>query len=95
MLLVEPPRNQYDLCFALFGIPVRVHPFFWLVALLLGLGGVNHYQDRAQALLIWIVVIFISILLHELGHAFAIRYYGWEPSVTLYALGGMATHHRG
>lgn len=27
---VEP--TQYDLRFTIFGIPVRVHPFFWLLA---------------------------------------------------------------
>ena len=37
-MLGEPARTQYDLHFRLAGIPVRVHPLFWLVAALLGLG---------------------------------------------------------
>ena len=28
---IEPPPTQGDLHFRLFGIPVRVHPFFWVV----------------------------------------------------------------
>ncbi|RMF97257.1 MAG: hypothetical protein D6741_10215, partial [Planctomycetota bacterium] len=33
----EPPETGYDLYFAIAGVPVRVHPFFWLVAVLFGL----------------------------------------------------------
>ena len=36
MLLNEPPRTRGDIHFVLFGFPVRIHPLFWLVALLLG-----------------------------------------------------------
>ena len=39
MLLQDPPPTQADLHFELFGFPVRVHPYFWLIALLLGLNG--------------------------------------------------------
>jgi len=31
MLLLEPGHTPYDLHFRVFGIPVRVHPMFWLV----------------------------------------------------------------
>jgi hypothetical protein len=36
VLLGEPGRTQVDLNFSLFGIPVRVHPFFWVIGVLLG-----------------------------------------------------------
>ena len=39
MFLGEPPATQADLHFRLFGFPVRVHPYFWVVTLLMGLGG--------------------------------------------------------
>ena len=88
MFLGEPPSTQADLHFRLFGFPVRVHPFFWVVTLLLGLGG-----DVADPIntLIWVAVVFVSILVHELGHAFLQRYYGGEPRLTLYSFGGLAS----
>jgi stage IV sporulation protein FB len=88
MFLGEPPPTQADLHFRLFGFPVRVHPFFWLVTLVLGLGG-----DVADPIntLIWVAVVFVSILVHELGHAFLQRYYGGEPRITLYGFGGLAS----
>jgi Zn-dependent protease len=88
MFLGEPPPTQADLHFRLFGFPVRVHPFFWIVTLLLGLGG--DVADPTNTL-IWVAVVFASILVHELGHAFVQRYYGGEPRITLYSFGGLAS----
>jgi Zn-dependent protease len=90
VLAQEPPRSPYDLNFSLLGIPVRVHPFFWLVALVLGWG----LQDPRR-LLLWVAVCFVSILVHELGHALAIRYYGWAPYIILYSFGGLACYNQG
>jgi stage IV sporulation protein FB len=88
MLLGEPPPTQGDLHFRVFGFPVRVHPFFWVSTLLLGMGGGE--ADPVETL-IWIGVVFVSILVHELGHAFMQRHYGGRPWVTLYGLGGLAS----
>ena len=33
--------TPYDLKFTLFGIPVRVHPFFWLFSAIMGWGSGN------------------------------------------------------
>jgi Zn-dependent protease len=94
VILAEPPRSQYDLHFVLAGVPVRVHPLFWLVGLLLGLRGADNAPEGGPSptviLLIWMLSLFTSILVHEMGHAFAIRYFGWEPRVVLYSLGGLA-----
>jgi membrane-associated protease RseP (regulator of RpoE activity) len=87
VLLTEPPRSAYDLHFSLLGIPVRVHPFFWVITLLLGIQSGN-----PTTLLSWVVVVFVSILVHEFGHALAMRHYGWQPRVTLYAMGGLASY---
>jgi len=87
----EPARTPYDLNFRVLGIPVRVHPLFWLVALLLGLGGGDNGRDLAP-LLFWIGTAFVSILIHELGHALAARSYGWEPWITLHGFGGLASY---
>ena len=88
MILSEPPPTQADLHFRLFGFPVRIHPFFWVVAILLGLGG-----GPADPLntLIWVAVVFVSILVHEMGHAIVQRYFGGHPWITLYSFGGLAS----
>lgn len=88
MLLGEPPRSGGDLNFQLFGIPVRVHPFFWLIAVMLGIRGTEEVAD----LLIWVVAVFVSVLVHEMGHALTMRAYGIWPWVTLYGLGGVASY---
>jgi len=86
VLLGEPPRTQWDLHFRLFGIPVRVHPFFWLIAALLGIGGGPELID----LFVWIAAVFVSVLVHELGHALVMRRLGYMPWITLYGMGGLA-----
>ena len=40
-------------------------------------------------MLIWVVVVLVGILAHELGHAFAGRRLGLEPWIQLMAFGGM------
>jgi Zn-dependent protease len=78
--------TPFDLNFSLFGIPVRIHPFFWLVSALLGW---NARDPRIT--IIWIVCVFISILVHELGHALTAQSYGWPPHIVLYSFGGYAS----
>jgi Zn-dependent protease len=39
---------------------------------------------------LWVAVVFVSILVHELGHAFLQRHFGGHPWITLYGLGGLA-----
>jgi Zn-dependent protease len=81
--------TSYDLTFSLAGIPVRVHPLFWIVGALFG-----QYSLRLglDFLLAWMIVFFISILVHELGHALAAMYFGYRPSIYLYGMGGLAQY---
>jgi stage IV sporulation protein FB len=98
VLIGEPPRSQADLHFSLFGIPVRAHPFFWLVGVLLTPGGLFDAPDLKvllSALVPWIVAFFLAILIHELGHALVMRWYGFSPWITLYGLGGLASYNPG
>src|SRR6202011_2917389 len=88
-LIGEPPATQADLHFALFGIPVRVHPMFWLMAVLLG---ANMTAGRPDLMFFWVLAVFLSILVHELGHALVIRSFGSQPWITLYGMGGLASH---
>lgn len=83
-MFMEPPPTRYDLTFELAGIPVRVHPLFWLIALFIGFSS----RDPLR-ILIWIVVVFVSILIHELGHAIAMGFFGRSARIVLYSFGGL------
>ncbi len=87
-MLVEPERTAYDLRFRLLGFPVRVHPWFWLVTVLLN--GDRLLRIGPEYLFMWIAVVFVSILIHELGHALAFRRFGTDADIVLYAFGGLA-----
>lgn len=87
MLIGGVPPTPYDFNFSLLRIPVRVHPLFWLAAVLLGM------NQPPRELLIWVPVVFVSILIHEMGHALVIRQFGWWPSILLYMFGGLATYN--
>lgn len=89
MLLSEPPRSPVDVSFVLFGVPVRIHPLFWLTGVILNMQS----GDDMLGMLLWLVAMLIAILVHELGHAGAIRAYGHSPWITLYALGGVTSHN--
>ncbi len=77
---------QMSLQFRLFGIPVRIHLWFWLMAL--WLWTLNSEQGWA-GLAIWVAVVFQGILMHELGHALVGRAFGRQPRIELVALGGL------
>lgn len=89
-MIGEPPQTQGDLNFALLGIPVRVHPMFWLVTAILG-----YNSKDVAAVLTWIVAVFLAILCHELGHAGVMRAYGLQPWITLYGMGGLTSYDPG
>ena len=85
MQLIEaPPYTRYDLRFTLGSIPIRVHPLFWLIALLFGIS-----SGDVLRLLLWIVIVFVSILIHELGHALVMRLYGQPCYIVLHGAGGL------
>ncbi|MEX2559350.1 MAG: site-2 protease family protein, partial [Pirellulales bacterium] len=86
VISAEPPRTAYDLNFQVARFPVRVHPFFWLAAILLS----ARRETPPWVILLWICVVFISILIHELGHALAFRYFGRDCHIVLHMLGGLA-----
>lgn len=96
MFLAEPGRTAYDLNFSLFGFPVRVHPAFLILPLLIGSGLLQSANTNAGVMLLLLVVIFfVSILVHELGHAFAFRYYGQASRIVIYWMGGLAIPDQG
>jgi Zn-dependent protease len=83
-----PNPTPLDLHFRIFGVPVRVHPAFWILSAvlqweLLRVLGIGY-------LLLWVACVFVSILLHELGHVFMGRLFGSRGHIVLYSLGGLA-----
>jgi len=77
--------------FTIFRIPVRVEPWFWLTSFLLGGGLWLKDRDDFIGTLLWMIVVFVSILIHELGHAMTSRKLtGKEPAIRLWAMGGLA-----
>lgn len=82
------PRGG-GLRFELFGFPTRIQGSFFLVVIVLGLFPGATFATVA----IWTSVAAVSILWHELGHAFAARRLGAEPTIDLYSFGGL-THWR-
>ncbi len=95
MLLAEPPETAYDLRFQLFGFPVRVAVTFWLGAIVFGYDICRFFAAETPLgmgplMIGWALCLFASILIHELGHAIAFRYYGLHASIVLYHFGGLA-----
>jgi stage IV sporulation protein FB len=77
--------------FPLFGFPIRIHWLFWLNSALLGGAFGARTPTQFQGVLVWIGMVFLSILIHELGHAFAMRRFGdRRVEIVLYAFGGLA-----
>ena len=68
-------------------IPVRIHPFFWLLAAMIG--WLNSFSFIGVA--IWVVAIFFSILVHEYGHALTAAFFGQKSEISLVAFGGLTT----
>ena len=64
--------------------PVSVYPWFFLSAILLGAGYGFGWRMAA-----WIFVVFVSVLVHELGHAILGRAFGGRPEIRLEAFGGV------
>jgi stage IV sporulation protein FB len=83
----EPSETPYDLRWRMFNVPVRVHPMFWLISAALGWSATNRGM---QYLLLWVLAVFVSILVHELGHVFMGRFFGTNGHIVLYSFGGLA-----
>ena len=72
-------------------IPIMIHPFFWLFAALIGW----LYGQSLMGMLIWIGIIFISVLFHEYGHALTAVAFRQKARIQLVALGGLTMYDGG
>jgi stage IV sporulation protein FB len=78
---MDPKRGLF---LPILGFPVRIHPTFWLVAVLIGLPR----GFRLAALVEWVGVVLVSILAHELGHALVASRNAVVYRITLHGAGG-------
>ena len=95
MLLAEPQPTPADFHFHIGQIPVRVTGWFWPAAGLFGWGlaqslAGDDTRTLLVYLLVWVLVVFCSILIHELGHALAFAACGQSSRIVLYHFGGLA-----
>lgn len=82
----------------MFGFPVRIAWTFWIGAVVIGHSFATLIDQVTgelspgifPLLFLWTACLFVSILIHELGHAFAFRFYDQECSIVLYHFGGLA-----
>lgn len=71
------------------GIPISIHPFFWVFSVLIGYLMSSSIYGTA----IWVVIIFVSVLVHELGHATMALIFKQKPKIELIAMGGLTSYH--
>lgn len=65
-------------------IPVAITPAFWVFSVLLAW---LNAETPAQAI-VWVIVVLISVLVHESGHALTAKAFGQTTEIELQALGG-------
>jgi len=90
VFLSEPGQTPYDLRFNLLGFPCRVHPAFFILPVLFSQSFMSGGLNTGVCILIIAAVFFLSVLVHELGHTLAFRYFGIESHIVLYWMGGLA-----
>ena len=78
--------------FSIFGIPVLVHPFFWITLALIGGALGANSPDAILRVCLFLLAGFVSILVHELGHALTARKFGARSEIVLQAFGGYAAY---
>ncbi len=76
--------------FTAFGVPVRLHFTFVLLLVFLVVVGVEGKQS-ATADVLFVLALFVSVILHELGHAVVARHYGVRTlEIVMFPIGGVA-----
>lgn len=69
-------------------IRFSITPAFWLVSIILGYMS----SGNLKGTVLWVFVILVSILIHELGHALCALSFGQSSTITLVAFGGITSY---
>jgi stage IV sporulation protein FB len=69
-------------------IPVSFHPLFWVFASLIG--WLN--SGSLTGTFIWLIIVILSVLIHELGHAFSALFFKQNVRIDFVALGGLTSY---
>ena len=78
----------------LFGVPIRLHFTFVLLLVFLLFIGVGDRQSGPMTAL-YILALFASVLLHEVGHTLVMRKYGIRTlEIVMYPIGGVSRPER-
>ena len=91
--------------FKIRGIPLRIHPSWFVILVLATVAFQQQYslslKDPVSAGVLWALglltalLLFVSVLLHELGHSLVALTQGVQvSSITLFLLGGVASVER-
>jgi stage IV sporulation protein FB len=94
-VFLDSQPTPLDIRFRLMGFPVRVTPWFWLTMALLGSFSFSDRQFGVLAGVIWVLCAFISILIHEIGHAISASWFRTPSHIVLVAFGGFAEYYHG
>lgn len=80
--------------FNLFGVPVRLHFTFILLVIFLVVTDLGSHQSSASYA-VFLVGLFASVLLHEMGHAFVGRRLGVRTTeIVMFPIGGLSRMER-
>lgn len=85
-------QTRHMIRFSIFGIPVCVQPFFWITLALIGGALRANSPSAILEVCLFLIAGFISILVHELGHALTARRFGAYSEIVLQAFGGYAAY---
>lgn len=84
MSALGPTSKAPGLELRILGVPVRLEVGFFVIAAYLGLG-----VGDLSLMGLWIGVVTVSVLVHEGGHAVAMRLAGLRPRIVLQPFGGV------
>src|SRR3954451_3196883 len=80
--------------FRLFGVPIRLHFTFLILMVFIVVSGVSGDQSSLFNMA-YIVALFGSVLLHELGHVMVSRRFGIRTNeIVMYPIGGVSRMER-
>jgi stage IV sporulation protein FB len=68
-------------------IPLSIHPWFWVFACMIGWLSSQSFLG----MLIWVMIILVSVIVHEFGHALTAVFFKQKARIQLIAFGGVTS----